>query len=65
MPQLFLRNYPRENEMSTRTIIEDRIKSAVHQSKPDKALVFRDEQGKWMFEIYLPKTWTADASSHT
>ena len=51
--------------MSTRTIIEDRIKSAVHQSKPDKALVFRDEQGKWMFEIYLPKTWTADASSHT
>jgi len=36
---------------------KQRVKEAVHQSKPDaeNTTVFFDPEGKWLFEIYTPK----------
>lgn len=36
---------------------KDRVKRAHHMSKPcaDNTVVFTDPDGRWIFEVYLPK----------
>lgn len=42
---------------SNRERVKERVHNAKHQSKPDadNAIVVRDAQGHWLFEIYYPE----------
>jgi hypothetical protein len=43
--------------MNNRERVKKRIKDAKHLRKPDaeNTTVFRDKQGRWIFEVYMPK----------
>ena len=45
--------------------VEERIKNAKHQSKPDKAsVVIYDGDGNWVSEMYLPIDWSVKVGGY-
>ena len=41
--------------MSNRDRIKQKVANAKHQRKPEEAVVVRDANGNWIFEVYMPQ----------